>query len=424
MEEIDKRVANGGQFAENLVHFARLLRSAGLPIGTGRVLDAVRAVSTVGLSDREDFYWTLHAVFVNHPTQRLIFDQAFHVFWKNPKILERSMAMLLPKVRVPEVPGQTKEMAKRLSDSLYLNHLAKDFKALEETETEIQASLTYSDRERLQTADFESMSRKEVEQARKVISDMKFDLKKIATRRFRTHRHGERLDMRSTLKRSMRGTADTISLVNMKRKFRSPGIIVLCDISGSMCEYARMLLHFSHALMSSRNDISSFVFGTRLTNITRQLKTKDVDCALNQVSDAVEDWYGGTRIGECLEKFNRYWVRRLPVHSSIVLLVSDGLDRSESGNLPSQIQLLHRSCRHLIWLNPLLRYKEFEPRVEGIRAMLPHVDEFRPVHNLDSLESLAKALADGPQLDDYSPSKWKIPELSGMRKFGHASVGF
>lgn len=405
-----------GEFVANVVHFGRLLRSAGISVGTGRILDAIRAVDAVGVESREDFYWTLHAVFVNHPRQRLIFDQAFQVFWRNPRILERAMSLVLPQIRAP-MDDSSQEMANRLSDVLFSNMKTKNIAQEQETETEIRATLTYSDRERLQTADFDSMSKAELEQVQKVIAKMRFAFKELRTRRFHSHAQGDRLDMRKTIKNSLRGTADAISLSRMKRSSLPPPVVVLCDISGSMSEYSRMLLHFSHALMLSRAHVTCFVFGTRLTNVSRLLKTKDVDIALSQVSDTVEDWFGGTRIGECLEKFNRFWVRRLPVHSSVVLLVTDGLDRAESGRLEPQIQLLHRSCRHLIWLNPLLRYHEFEPKVEGIRTMLPHVDEFRPVHNLDSLASLAEALTDRPwqqqKNDFYAPGrKWNLKNLS------------
>ena len=406
-----------GEFVANVVHFGRLLRSAGISVGTGRILDAIRAVDAVGVESREDFYWTLHAVFVNHPRQRLIFDQAYQVFWRNPRILERAMSLVLPQIRAP-MDDSSQEMANRLSDVLFANMKTNNIAQEQVTETEIRATLTYSDRERLQTADFDSMSRAELEQVQKVIARMRFAFKELKTRRFQPHPQGDRLDMRKTIKKRLRGTAEAISLCRMKRSSLPPPVVVLCDISGSMSEYSRMLLHFSHALMLSRAHVTCFVFGTRLTNISRLLKTKDVDIALSQVSETVEDWFGGTRIGECLEKFNRFWVRRLPVHSSVVLLVTDGLDRAESGRLEPQIQLLHRSCRHLIWLNPLLRYQEFEPKVEGIRTMLPHVDEFRPVHNLESLASLAEVLTVRPwqqqKNDFYAPGrKWNLKNLSG-----------
>ena len=384
---------SSGQFVTNLVHFGRILRSSGLPVGTGRILDAVRAVRLVGISDREDFYWTLHAVFVNHPRQRLIFDQAFRVFWKNPRIFERSISTLLPETRVPHSEESAEELARRLVESLYPGRESGDLVSETKEEIELRESLTYSDRERLQKADFDKMSRAEMEQAKQAVKNMRVAFNRIPTRRYRVHASGNKLDMRKTLKQSCRGSADAISLVRCKRQLRKMPVVVLCDISGSMSEYSRMILHFSHVLMSSRSSVSCFVFGTRLTNITRQLRTRDVDCAVDEISDSVADWYGGTRIGECLKEFNRNWIRRLPIHMAVVLLVTDGLDRSETGELEPQISLLHRSCKQLIWLNPLLRYDQFEPRVSGVRTMLPHVDAFLPVHNLKSLNELAESLS-------------------------------
>ncbi len=379
-------------FVTNLVHFARVLRASGLPIGTGRILEAIRAVSVVGLDSREDFYWTLHAVFVNHPRQRLIFNQAFHVFWRNPRVLERAMSLLLPKLRVPQNMKSNQELARRLSESLYPTDSNQELVRDVNPQLDLRASLTYSDQEKFQEVDFESMSRDELEQAKRAIAKIRVLFKELPTRRYRVHNRGQLLDMRKTLQRSLRNMGETVSLIKKKKATKQPPVVLLCDISGSMSEYSRMMLHFFHLLSMSRNQVSCFVFGTRLTNITRQLKHRDVDYALNKVSEQVEDWHGGTRIGECLAEFNRNWIRRLPLHSSIVILVSDGLERSESGNLEQHIAMLHRSCRRLVWLNPLLRYEEFEPKVSGIRAILPHVDEFRSVHNLKSLDALAQSL--------------------------------
>ena len=390
---------SSGQFVANLVHFGRILRSSGMPVGTGRILDAVQAVRLVGVSNRQDFYWTLHAVFVNHPRHRYIFDQAFDVFWKNPRMLERSISQLLPETRVPQ-REDSKELARRLTESLYPGSVAEEMLAESEEEIEFKASLTFSDRERLRSTDFDAMSQSELVEAKKAIAKMRVAFDRIPTRRYYVDALGKKLDMRRTLKSSLRGSADTISLVKNKRKMKQVPVVLLCDISGSMSEYSRMILHFGHVLTRCRKEVSCFVFGTRLTNITRQLRIRDVDCAMDEIADSVVDWYGGTKIGECLKYFNRNWVRRLPLHTAVVLLVTDGLDRSESGGLESQISLLQRSCKQLIWLNPLLRYDQFEPKVSGIRKMLPHVDAFLPVHNLESLTDLADVLAkDGAASD-------------------------
>ncbi len=408
-------VSRGGQFVPNLVHFGRVLRASGLPVGTGRILDAVRAVSVAGIADREDFYWVLHAVFVGSPRQRVIFDQAFQVFWRNPRILERSMALLLPKIRVPQ-DDNAQELARRLSESLVSNSAATENQFESRPQLEFRASMTYSDRERFQTADFESMSRQEMEQAKRAIAEMRIAFKEIPTRRHRPHISGHMLDMRRTLRRSMHHMGEMPALERKRRTVMPPPVILLCDISGSMSEYSRMMLHFAHVLLMSRNQVSCFVFGTKLTHITRQLHIRDVDFALKCVAQSVKDWHGGTRIGECIKDFNRRWARRLPVHKAVVLLVTDGLDRCESNGLGEAVAMLHRSCASLIWLNPLLRYDQFEPKVSGIRAMLPHVDEFRPVHNLRSLESLARSLSAKAQRMDSRAERHRRmrPDLAAV----------
>lgn len=387
-------VDSSGRFVTNLLHFGRILRMSGLPIGPGRVIDAVRAVQLVGVANRQDFYWTLHSVFVNHPRQREIFDQAFQIFWKNPRILERSISFLLPETKIPESEKDKKEIARRLAESLYANkEIDAHFSDLDPDGVELKASMTYSDQERLQEADFDAMSRAEMQQAKQAIAKMRVAFEQIQSRRYQRYQAGTKLDMRKTLKASLKGTADTITLVKCRKKLKSVPVIVLCDISGSMSEYSRMILHFSHVLSMSRSNVSCFVFGTRLTNITRHLRVRDVDDAMNLVSDSVVDWYGGTKIGDCIKDFNQQWLRRLPIHSAVVLLITDGLDRSERTDLESQVRRLHRSCRELIWLNPLLRYDKFQPRVSGIRKILANVDAFLPVHNLKSMNELANLLS-------------------------------
>ncbi len=376
------------------MHFARTLRAAGLPVGPGKVIDAVEAVRTVGITDRRDFYWTLHAVFVNRPDQRLIFDQAFHVFWRNPDLLKKMMALVLPEMRVPGEEDRGAEMARRLAEALHPN---RDEPAgePEEVDTEIDAVMTFSDREQLRGMDFEKMSLEELARAKAAISRLRLPVQDIPTRRFAPDRHGARADLRATLRAALRSGG----LIELKRKSprrRPPPLVVLCDISGSMSRYSRIFLHFMHTVTNDRDRVYTFVFGTRLTNITRYLRFRDVDLALDRVGEAVADWSGGTRIGHSIAEFNRLWSRRLLGQGAIVMLITDGLDRDAGTGLAREMDRLHRSCRRLIWLNPLLRYEGFEPRSLGMRAMMPYVDEFRPVHNLASLEELIEALSAAP----------------------------
>jgi uncharacterized protein len=388
---VPRTAETGGRLVAKLMHFARTLRAAGLPVGPGKVIDAVQAVQAVGITDRRDFYWTLHAVFVNRPDQRLIFDQAFHVFWRNPDLLKKMIALVLPEMRVPGEEDRGAEMARRLAEALHPNR-GEPAAEPEEVETEIDAVMTFSDREQLRSMDFDKMSLDELARAKAAIARLRLPVQDVPTRRFAPDRHGARADLRATLRAALRSGG----LIELKRKSprrRPPPLVVLCDISGSMSRYSRIFLHFMHTVTNDRDRVYTFVFGTRLTNITRYLRHRDVDLALERVGEAVSDWSGGTRIGLSIAEFNRLWSRRLLGQGAIVILITDGLDRDAGAGLAREMDRLHRSCRRLIWLNPLLRYEGFEPKSLGMRAMMPHVDEFRPVHNLASLEELIEVLS-------------------------------
>ena len=383
-----------GKLAENIMHFARVLRAAGLPIGPDRVVDALRALEAAGIERREDFYWTLAAVFLSKREQQELFDQAFHIFWRDPQMLERIMSLLLPQIYGRAGQAEQPEASQRLSDALY----SKREQAQEDgqqQEIEIDASLTFSQSELLQHADFESMSGAELTQAKKLIARLRLPIPEAQTRRFRADARGTGIDLPATLRASLRGGAQTIALKRRSRITRHPPLVVLCDISGSMSRYSRMFLHFLHAITNDRDRMHTLVFGTRLTNITRHLRNRDVDIAMNRVAAAIQDWAGGTRIGVCLAEFNRKWSRRLLGQNAVVLLISDGLDRDVGEGLGAEMERLHKSCRKLVWLNPLLRYEGFQPRPSGVRAMLPHVDAFMPVHNIESLVDLARELEHG-----------------------------
>ena len=376
-----------GRLLANIMYFARTLRAAGLPIGPGKVLAAVEAVRAVGIEDRRDFYWALHAVFVNRRDQRELFDQAFHIFWRNPELLEKMMALMLPTIRGTE-PGE--EMSRRLAEALQAGD-GSDKDRPRESEIEVDAAMTFSERELLQKMDFEKMSNAELAEARSVIRRMAMPVADVPTRRFAPDPRGARTDMRATLRAQLR-SGGLLSLKRKRRRRRPPPLVVLCDISGSMSRYSRVFLHFMHAITNDRDRVYTFLFGTRLTNITRFLRAKDVDIALDKVAGAVEDWSGGTRIGQCLAEFNRRWSRRVLGQGAVVLLITDGLDRDAGAGIGQEMDRLHKSCRRLVWLNPLLRYEGFAPKSLGMRAILPHVDEFRPVHSLESLSELVTAL--------------------------------
>jgi uncharacterized protein with von Willebrand factor type A (vWA) domain len=402
------RAAGQGRLVDNLMYFARTLRAAGLPIGPGRVMEALRAVETVGLGRREDLYWTLHAVFVNRQDQRLLFDQAFHVFWRNPQLLERMMAMLLPSIGRAEDEDSREEISRRLAEALRREN--PDAAPLgtpgdKEDEVELDATMTFSDRELLQKIDFEKMSAEELARAKRLIGAMRLPIMEVATRRFRPDPHGRRIDMRATLRASLRA-GGLATLKRREARRRHPPLVILCDISGSMSRYSRIVVHFMHAVTNDRDRVFAFVFGTRLTNITRLLRHRDVDVALDRVSERVEDWSGGTRIGHCLAAFNARWSRRVLGQGAVVLFISDGLERDADEVLGREMERLHKSCRRLIWLNPLLRYDAYEPKSMGAKAIMPHIDDFRPVHNLTSLADLTGVLARPGQRRMEGVSRW------------------
>jgi len=383
--------ASRGRLAENVMHFARLLRAAGLRIGPDRVLDCVKALELSDCHRREDWYWTMSAVLLSKQEQRPIFDQAFSIFWRDPRLVEKMMQALLPKTYGRA--AQDREQSQRLSDALFAQQKPPE-PPPEEQKVELDARLTFSSREILQRMDFDTMSAAELAAAKKMLRELRLPLPRIRTRRYRAAARGARIDLRATLRESLRDGGDVIPLVRGSPQEVHPPLVVLCDISGSMNPYARMFLHFLHAITNDRDRVSVFVFGTRLTNITRQLRHRDVDVAMAKVAELIRDWSGGTRIGSCLREFNWRWGRRVLGQNACVLLVSDGLDREAGEGLAEEMQRLHKSCKELIWLNPLLRYEKFEARPAGVRAMLPHVDRFLPVHNLKSLVDLAHAISE------------------------------
>ena len=409
-----------GRLGTNLMYFARTLRAAGLPVGSGSVLDALRAVEAVGVVRRDDFYWALHSVFVRRADQRPLFDEAFHVFWRNPKLLERVTSLLLPTVHTPP-QADARPLSRRLSEALFAGRERETRTRETEQEIELDATRTWSDREVLRARDFEQMSAAELAAAKAAIARLRFAIPPAPTRRYRPHPRGSLIDMRTTFRRSLRLGSGAVMLARRRRRRNPAPLVVLCDISGSMSRYSRVLLHFAHALARDRTRVHSFAFGTRLTNITRQLRDRDVDAAIERASAEVADWDGGTRIGHCLDAFNREWSRRVCGQGAMVLFISDGLDRDVGEGLEPQMERLRKSCRRLVWLNPLLRYEGFEPKAAGMRALLPHVDEMRPVHNLESLEDLCEALLDPSARPTGSRGGWEA-DRSGAGRPSAATV--
>ena len=396
-------IPEDGKLAQNITHFARALRKAGLPIGPGRVLEAIEAVAAAGFTERADFYWTLQACFVNRPEQRVVYEQVFRLFWRDPKYLDHMMSLLLPAIHGLQEDRAAAPAEKRAAEAL-LDGVERDLPGREEAppdegdEIDIDASATMSHEERLKTLDFELMSVEEVAQAKRMLARLSLPVKPLVTRRAMASVSGAQVDLRRTLRASLRQGGEVTRLAMKAPRERWPNLVVLCDISGSMSQYSRLVLHFVHAVANRKGQgwsrVHAFTFGTRLTNITRHLHNRDVDAALRAAGAEAQDWSGGTRIGACLADFNRDWSRRVLGQGAVVLLITDGLDRDDTGQLARQMERLHLSCRRLIWLNPLLRWDGFAPKAQGIRAMLPHCDAFRAGHSVASLEALGSVISD------------------------------
>lgn len=396
-------IPEDGKLAHNITHFARALRKAGLPVGPGRTLTAIEAVAAAGFTRKADFYWALHAVFVNRPEQRLVFDQIFRLFWRDPRYMEHMMSLMLPAIRGVQEETAAAAAARRAAEAL-LDGAEPPARPEspepeeEEVRIEVDASQTASAAERLRTLDFEQMTTAEVAKARRMLARLALPVKPLPTRRLRADAAGRYPDWRRSLRAAVRHGGEIPRIARRNRATRWPDLVVICDISGSMSQYSRMVLHFVHAVANRQGQgwarVHAFTFGTRLTNITRHLKQRDVDAALRAAGAEAQDWQGGTRIGACLHAFNRDWSRRVLSRGAVVLLITDGLDRDDTALLGREMERLHLSARRLIWLNPLLRWDGFAPRARGIAAMLPHVDAFRAAHSVASLAALAQAVSD------------------------------
>ncbi len=359
----------------------------------------MRAVAAAGFHRKEDFFHTLQAVFVSRPEERIVFAQVFRLFWRDPRYMEQMMSLMLPQIRGTQEDRAAAAAEKRAAEALLDGQLPPPPDGPEEApeKIEVDASSTMSAEERLRTLDFEQMSTAEVAEAKRMLARLSLPVKPLVTRRSRAANLGTAIDTRRTLRSALRQGGEVTALARKAPVTRWPNLVVLCDISGSMSDYSRMVLHFVHAVANRKGQgwarVHAFTFGTRLTNITRHLRSRDVDAALKAAGAEAQDWSGGTRIGASLHAFNRDWSRRVLGQGAVVLLITDGLDRDDTGQLARAIERLHLSCRRLIWLNPLLRWTGFAPRAMGIRAMLPHVDSFRAGHSIASLQAWARPSA-------------------------------
>jgi uncharacterized protein with von Willebrand factor type A (vWA) domain len=354
------------------------------------MLAAEQAITLVEIGDKAQVKTALRTTMVHRHEHGDIFDHAFALFWRDPEAARHAAALAAIDGQKEAPPEKAPPGARRIAEAF---QPPKTPQKPEPDREEIDAVMTVSDRERLQTMDFEAMSAADIANAKAEIRRLSLPLDARRTRRLRPDPQGARTDLRATLRASLRSGGELVEISRARRVTRPPPLVVLCDISGSMSRYAQILLHFLHAVANDRDRVHTFLFGTRLSNISRQLRARDPEVAFQMVSHAVPDWSGGTRIGEALAEFNRDWSRRVLGQGAVVLLVTDGLDRDGAAGLSENMERLHKSCARLVWLNPLLRWDGFAPKSQGIRAMLPHVDEFRPVHSLASLRALIESLS-------------------------------
>lgn len=385
------RAEREGRLADNIVFFARTLRRAGIRVGPAAVTDAIEAVRIAGVDSRETLYWTLHSVLVNKREDHAVFDEAFRLFWRSRDLVEKMIAMFSPVAPDTRRREKLKVGETRVSQALFEGH-ENARPPQEKPEIEVDARLSSSGNEVLRKTDFAQMTAAEIAQAKKVLAELVLPMDRVKTRRFKPTHKPVRIDPRATMRGAMRTGGELILPKFRRHREIHPPLVVLADISGSMSQYTRIFLHFVHVLTERRRRVHTFLFGTRLTNVTRQMRYRDPDEALDECSAAVKDWQGGTRIATTLGEFNRKWARRVLGQGAVVLIITDGLERDAQDDLAREADRLHRSCRRLIWLNPLLRFDGFEAKARGVQAMLPHVDEFRAVHNVDAIAGLVEAL--------------------------------
>jgi uncharacterized protein with von Willebrand factor type A (vWA) domain len=388
-----------GELAGNIAQFVHALRRAGVKVGSSQLHTALEAVSAAGFTRREDFYWVLRSTLITRPEHFETYHQVFRLFWRTPDFIERMMEVMLPVLQTlaPD-RGPPKAAERRAKEALaYEAPKASEERAADRQQIDIDARLSWSKAELIRSRDFEQMSAQELAAAAEAIRLLTLPAPPLRTRRLTPAAEGRSPDMRAMLRRSMRRGGEIDRLLLRKPRTRPPSLVVLCDVSGSMSVYSRMMMHFLHALIWTPSPgwwrVHAFTFGTRLTNVTRALAPKDVDRALEAVGRDVADWEGGTRISAALHAFNRDWSRRVLGQGAVVMLITDGLERGDLEELDREAERLSLSSRRLIWLNPLLRYEAFEAKAGGIRTLLSHVDSFHPCHSVDSLADLTRALS-------------------------------
>ena len=369
-----------------VVEFTGLLRKAGLKLGPDITLKTTEALLVLPPVSHQDLYWTLYACMVTNQDQQEIFTQVFALYWGNARLPDSGLAVSLPRSKI-KTRGE-KSFSKRTLDAFKKKHQEPS-----DPQTEIDLlKLSWSDREQLSHMDFESMSSEDYLKAQKLLARLKIIFNPVKIRRFKKTHQPRQIDFRRTLKQSAKMSGQVISLKYKQPKKVYPSMLILIDISGSMSRYAQIMLQFAYLLNKTRRHVHVFLFATRLSCVSTDIGKGDIDQALGRIGDKVDDFNSGTRIGECIKDFNYNYLKRTINSKSEVLFVSDGLDRGDAGVLDKHFGRLKRSCKRLIWLNPLLRYRHYQPQAKGASTIFPYADQMLPVHNLASLEQLIEVL--------------------------------
>ena len=372
---------------ENILRFIRLLRNSGIKIGNQSSIDALNSIKILKIGNRNEFYWALHSNLVYRNEDKEIFDQCFHLFWQNPKILQQMFNLLLPQIGTQKAPTNNKKQLKRISDNIQKQN--KDIEKEKKEEIIFDSKMSWSNKSALNTKDFEMMSLKEIKQAEKEIKKFLIKSKTQISRRWKKNDQSSKISTKYTIKKSVKNNG-IIHLAFKDRIKKFKPLVILIDISGSMESYSRIMLFLSHILIQQHKNVEIFTFGTKLTRITKFLKNKDVDDSLDKVGKFVNDWAAGTKITSSIKDFNFNWSRRILTQNQTLLLITDGLERDDSQNLDFEINRLSLFTNNIIWLNPLLRYEKFEPKVNSIKTILRHVDKHVPIHNINSIKRLVE----------------------------------
>ncbi len=435
-DEIDltaEERARGDLLLARVIDFTRFLWELGLDVGPGRVVELSESLPLIHIGVRDEFYNLLKVSLVTKHEQQALFDMAFLYFWQGHQHDgaksegevhgdQHRRSLAIPRHRQQQ--GEQNATRLRLASQAQQRHPASRLsdarrQRKRDDDDEDERTGTFSREEILRRKDFENFSWEELQEAKQLMARMTWRLGERQTRRLRSSRHGRQLDLRRTLRRSLRSGGEPLTLARRTQRRKPRPLVILCDISGSMSLYSRLLLHFVHTVSNGLSNVETFVFGTRLTRITKQLARRDVDDAITHVTRSVQDWSGGTRIGDSFQTFNRLWARRVLGRGAVVLIISDGWDRGDTRVLSEEMARLQRNCHRLIWLNPLLGQDDYRPVTAGMRAALPYIDDFLPANTLDSLFALGNALE---SVDDRRRPARRSPPQQAIRAGGVAGV--